>query len=180
MTFTGLILSVLLGYAAGLVIGPRLRREESSWSDICIACGLAGGLAASTPYLLLNSIWVHELVTEQISPDGIVAIVVWLAKHVLVASSACSAIAIITTALLTSNPAERSALAASDSEHSPSLKKNMIWLLLCLPAVALSLWYRLSRQPIIGVEPTYFVGASFVVGLLGYMISAAVTALSQK
>lgn len=189
MTFTGLILTLILGYAAGLVFGPHFR-GKSRWGEVSIASGIAGALGASAPYVLLNSVWAQDLLTERTSPGGIAGALIWLTEHALITCSVCSAIAIITAGLLLHNPAEQSAPLGtanenrcppiSSSNHALQLRKNAIWWLLCLPAVAFSLWHRLSRQPISGTGSEYFVGALFVVGLLGHVISSAVAAIRQK
>ena len=186
MTFIGLVLTLSLGYLAGVIIGPVLRRGKSSWGDVCVASGIAGGLASSAPYVLLHSVWIQELITDPTFPGGIAVAIVWLAEHILVACFTCSAIAIIATALLL-KPAQRRDSDAEMKSELPILgpnilwrSKNTIWLLLCLPAVAFSLWHRLSRQPITGTESTYFLAGFFFVGLLGYVISSAFKALRQK
>ncbi len=58
MTFSGLLVRLVLGYMLGLFAGPLLGRYYSKPGDVSIRGGIAGGLGATLPYLLLNSVWV--------------------------------------------------------------------------------------------------------------------------
>jgi|SRR5580698_2854666 hypothetical protein len=62
MTFIGLLLRFAIGYACGLLARPLLSRPLSEFGDnVSMRGGIAGGLGASVPYLLLNSILVTDI-----------------------------------------------------------------------------------------------------------------------
>jgi hypothetical protein len=187
MTFTGLLLWLALGYTVGLLIGPIVKSGGLVWRDVSVGCGVAGGLGASAPYVLLHSIWVQYLLADEYPSNKAASSVIWLAQNVTVVCIVCGSIAIIATGLLSRSQPVRSAGStpsrhddfASDSTIKTRTLGNKlaVWLLLCLPAVAYSLWKRISGQPLGATSSTYLVGSLFVVGLLGYVVCSAVRAI---
>jgi hypothetical protein len=187
MTLSGLLLWLAFGYTVGLFVGPSIRSTRSDWRDVSVGCGVAGGLGASAPYLLLHSIWVQHLLADEYPSNLGARSVIWLAQNVTLVCIICASIAVLATGFLSRSRITRitgSAPLSHDSFGLDSIVKTTIlrnklvfWLLLCLPAVAYSLWKRICGQPIGATSSTYLVATLFVVGLLGYVVSSAVRAI---
>jgi hypothetical protein len=187
MTFTGLLIWLAVGYGAGLLIGPFVKSSRLGGRDVSVGCGVAGGLGASAPYVLLHSIWVQYLLADEYPSNKTASLVIWLARNVTVACIVCGSIAVLITGLLSrSRPAPSAGSTASrhdgfalNSTITTRILGNKlaVWLLLCLPAVGYSLWKRIYGHPIGATSSTYIVGSMFVVGLLGYVVCSAVKAI---
>jgi len=183
MTFSELLLWFVGGYALGLMSGPHVSTRRRGWRSVSPAVGVAGGLGASAPYVLLHSIWVQQVLTDDYPTGGFSRLIAFLAANVTAVCIISCTAAIITGGLIYNaqshpNPAQTDPTPTDSGVPRPNsrnpTRKTAIWLILCAPAIIFSLWHRLSGEPIGLTWPTYLFAALFLMGLLGYGATKAI------
>jgi hypothetical protein len=189
MTFVELLLRFFVGYACGLLTGPLFGRYYSKPGDVSIRGGIAGALGSAGPYVLLNSIWVQQWMTEDVSVSPWLSVVAILTRHTaLVSLVVCIfSIAIVEWIGRTPRAEERpeSASATPDVIDPAivwrlSVRKSQSWLWLCTPAVAYSLWERFVGRPTLDRRVLYVIGLLAFVGFVAFLVSSALSFLTTN
>jgi hypothetical protein len=152
MTFIGLLLRFVIGYAFGLLAGPFLPRTSSTFGDISIRGGIAGALGASMPYVLLNSIWSERIPLA-------------LTRHEHWVGATACLLAIAATEII------------AGPSRLPEARGAAKWLWLCAPALVYRIWEYFFGHPPAIPPIVYVMGALSFVGLVGYAVVYSVSFL---
>lgn len=104
VTFWSLLFWLTAGYIFGLLFASVLKRRKLIF-DICAECGIAGGIGAAIPNVLLQSVWVQQMAAST-SESAWYNLILFLNKHIPVVNvlTSLTAIAIASAFGSTANP----------------------------------------------------------------------------
>lgn len=168
MTFAGLLLRFVIGYVCGLLARPLVSRSFSRFGDVSIHGGIAGGLGASVPYVLLNSIWSDRV------PPAVMRNEHWVSAIVCLLTIATTEIIAGPSRLPEARAIPEEPVAATLGRSKRNAAK---WLLLCVPALGYRLWEYFSGQSPANSWVLYVTGALNFVGLVGWLVVYSVSFL---
>lgn len=172
------------GYTVGLLFGPMLKRRKLIF-DICVECGIAGGIGAAIPNLLLQSVWVQQMAAST-SESAWYNLVLFLNRHIPVVNvlTSLTAIAIASAFGSRANPepspqANEGTNVQKFFSRTTLRRRQKFWLWLCAPAVAYNLWEHLAARNREPVWIVYTFGGFAFIGIVGYLISTSVHVLRR-
>jgi hypothetical protein len=168
MTFAGLLLRFVIGYVFGLLARPLVSRSFSRYGDASIHGGIAGGLGASVPYVLLNSIWSDRVPLALTGHEHRVSAIVCLLA--IAATEIIAGPSRIPEARTT--PEEPVAAILDRSK-----RKAATWLWLCVPALGYRLWHFFFGEYPTNPWIVYAFGALTLIGLVGWVVAYSVSFL---
>lgn len=183
MSVVKVLMLAVFGYAAGLLIDSRINRRRA---DESILAGIAGMLGASTPYVLLTSIWAEQWKAEHFGRKlGLLGL---LTEHTILACFIICPLVVILVEMLRRpfHPAEQAARQQSADGSGAGFVGNSVkysrqqaarWLWLASPGVVLTLWRHLIGPVSLGEWQTIAVGGLGFIGVVGCIVSTTLITL---
>ena len=189
MTFVELLVRFLLGYACGLLIGPLLGGYYLKLGDVSIRGGIAGALGSAVSYVLLNSIWVQQWMTEDVSVSPWLSVVAMLTRHTALVSIFVCILSVAIVERIGRPPdadEQPNYVSATPEAIDPAkewrldMRKSQNWLWLCAPAFAYSIWWRLVGHPRLDTWATSVIGLLAFVGIVGSIVHPVLSFLKTN